>query len=228
MKCPRDNLKKKAMTMRKWTVFLALFTMIAFSPAADAAFVESVIQTRNDGSILLWLDADYAASSGYDPNGKLTWTDANAWIGFLNAENFLGFDDWRLPRARPIDPPGYNISGLPDVGYDITSPRNDLSYLFYTELGNSSGSGPHEYGPFTVPTETAYWMASELKGMQAFIFNMADGYSGVVSIEQNTPLHYAWAVRDIQTVPVPVVGSLWLLLSGLTGFMFARKRLRKP
>lgn len=54
--------------------------------------------------------ANYARTSGYDSDGRMTWSEAQAGIAALNAENSgLGVSDWRLPaivdtgKLRSID-----------------------------------------------------------------------------------------------------------------------------
>ena len=204
----------KAMAMRKWTVFLALFTMIAFSPAADAALVETVIQTRNDGSILMWLnDANYA---GEEKN----WDDAIAWIETLNTASFLGYQDWRLPKAEPISGDTYIVNkdpstdGTADYGYNITSPKNDLAYLYNVEV--VTAASPH---PFESLSADFYWSGSEFDLNEAWAFDFGTGLNTSLSKEE---AHYAWAARDI--VPVPNPGGFFLLGSGLLGLVGIRMR----
>jgi len=47
---------------------------------------------------ITWLaDANYAKTSGYDPDGLMTWNEAQSWIPSLNASNHLGVE---LTRFR--------------------------------------------------------------------------------------------------------------------------------
>lgn len=52
---------------------------------------------------ITWLaDANAAAGSIYDdlyPYGSTTWDHAQAWIASLNAANYLGVSNWRLPTV---------------------------------------------------------------------------------------------------------------------------------
>src|SRR3972149_1606307 len=46
---------------------------------------------------LTWLqDANYAMTSGYDSDGRMTWVAAMAWASGLS---YGGYDDWRLPAG---------------------------------------------------------------------------------------------------------------------------------
>jgi hypothetical protein len=49
---------------------------------------------------ITWLqDANYAKTSGYDGDGRMTWSAAKTW-----ADNLVygGFSDWRLASNSPI------------------------------------------------------------------------------------------------------------------------------
>jgi len=40
----------------------------------------TITQIRDDGSSLMWLkEANYAYTSGYDSDGRMTWVEAMAW-----------------------------------------------------------------------------------------------------------------------------------------------------
>jgi hypothetical protein len=77
--------------MQKKNLILALLAGVALSGAAQAA-----LHDRGGGLIyddvlkVTWLqDANYAKTSGYDADGKMTWVNAVAWA-----------DTPRLPRQR--------------------------------------------------------------------------------------------------------------------------------
>jgi hypothetical protein len=122
----------------------------------------TVTQTRNDGSILMWLQdaatpwtSHYCNVPGNCESLGMTWYQANDWIDSLNSVNYLGFNDWRLPDTKPVNGSSYdvgdgwgfnNYDGSTDVGYNISasgsaypgSTASELAYLFYFELGNVS------------------------------------------------------------------------------------------
>ncbi len=108
----------------------------------NPAYGENALVDNGDGTItddatgLTWSQAD--SGEGMD------WAAALAWIQELNAEGYLGHDDWRLPDAKElqsivdygrgpdatdsaaIDPhfectPITNEAGQPDFGYYWTS-----------------------------------------------------------------------------------------------------------
>ncbi len=99
-----------------------------------------------------WLqDANYAKTSGYDADGRMNWSDANAWATNLV---YGGYDDWRLARNSPVNgeswiyspqdgTPEY-VGGKGDRGYNIVSTASELSYMYYVNLG-LKGKGDYFY-----------------------------------------------------------------------------------
>jgi len=133
--------------LKLWTALLLIFGLTA---TAQAALIDNldgtVTQIRNDGSRLMWLkDTNYAGTTGYANTlgqilGTMTWLEANTWIDLLNSSNYLGYNDWRLPKTLPINGISYNYNnsydGSTDVGYNVTSINSEMAYMFYVELGN--------------------------------------------------------------------------------------------
>lgn len=98
---------------------------------------------------ITWIaDANLAASNtfGIDPsyangflNAQLSWNAANNWIAAMNAANYLGYSDWRLPTTLQPDPScdthspyGYGSSGYGCMG-------GELGHLYHSELGGAAG-----------------------------------------------------------------------------------------
>jgi PEP-CTERM motif len=81
--------------------------------------------------------------------GGMTADTAAAWIAAMNAANYLGFGDWRLPHARPLNGVQHRYEvltdGSSDIGYNLSragSPyagsfAHELAHLFYNTLGNT-------------------------------------------------------------------------------------------
>ena len=92
-----------------------------------------------------WLqDANYAQTSGYDADGKMSWEDAKTWADTLV---YAGYSDWRLPSVRRPDGfvSCYSHDGTCDRGWNITS--GELGYMLLVNLGNigkwdTNGDGP--------------------------------------------------------------------------------------
>lgn len=162
-----------------------------------------------------WLaDANHAATSGYDADGKMDWSGAMAWAAQLS---YCGYGDWRLPAALPVNGVSYNnnlsYDGTTDVGYNITSLANELAYMFAVNLGNHSyydtaGNGPQQgyglanTGVFSNLHEYYYWSGSAVPNLQDYSW----GFSFIVGGQRmyyQPSEHYAWAVRDGDVNPGP-------------------------
>lgn len=221
--------------MNKREVGMLVVCGLAVSP------VQAALVDRGGGMIydtvlnITWLqDANYAQTSGYDDDGRMTWANANAW-----AENLVygGFDDWRLPTVGPVNGSTFNYvfsnNGTTDLGYGNTSLNSEMAYMFYVNLGNlgfctannsaptgcvvQSGYGLVKLGPFTNLQSNVYWSGTGFapSASNAWIFDTNVGLQndGVKGFE-----YYAWAVRPGDVAPpVPLPAAAWLLLSGLGG-----------
>lgn len=177
----------------------------------------------DDVSNITWLaNASLAATNtfgvtGIDADGRMTWDTAQSWIAGMDAANYLGYSDWRLPTTIPAI-----------EGYSQTS--SELGHLFYSELGGTSGisiaaSHNTDYALFSnVNSSLVYWSGTEYTGdpaARAWFFTAFIGYQNHNT--KDTPF-YAWAVRpgDVSAVPVP--GAIWLFSSGLLGLLGFKKR----
>jgi hypothetical protein len=162
---------------------------------------------------ITWLqDANYAKTSGYDPDGLMTWNRAVKWADDLI---YGGFKDWRLASAgliSKIDAFGYD--GTTSKGLNDT--RSEIGHLFFIDLGNKAqyshlGEEQASYGlknTFFVDLKNnrrveflnlqagSYWEAESYpKNLQwASYFRTSDGYTNAASKDDSH--FYAWAVRD--------------------------------
>lgn len=164
-----------------------------------------------------WLqDANYARTSGYDTDGRMTWSAANVWAANLS---YGGYADWRLatnaPQGSDWDITATN-DGSTDRGYNITSTRNELSYMYYVNLGlvgeySPAGVYQPNYGVFGNGTyggqadlglvrnfQSAYYWSAAVYIPGPFGYSWAlesrTGAMGAYGI-QFAPEFYAWAVR---------------------------------
>ena len=163
----------------------------------------------DDGLNITWMqDANYAATQYAQTggavgtaNGEMTWHQAKDWAANLT---YAGYDDWRLPKALPLNGSNYVYNGIAydgtkDEGFNITSPDVEMSYLYYEDLGNISyatltghvnpAGGLTNTGPFANVAltgsnggEAFYWSGSadESNPGSATIrmFDMVEGYEG--------------------------------------------------
>jgi len=98
---------------------------------------------------ITWLDPNYARTSGYDHDGKMTWDNAQTWVNNINPYG-SGITGWRMPVNAPINGVTYNNNsthdGSTDRGSSISAPgtiyaestASEMAYMFYNTLGNSA------------------------------------------------------------------------------------------
>lgn len=221
------------MKIRKVAAGLALIAGVSSAQAA--------LNDRGGGMLyddvlnITWLqDANYAKTSGYDADGKMDWASAKTWAANLV---YGGFDDWRLARNSPVGANWnylFSYNGTTDVGYNITSPNSELSYMYYVNLGlkglfsasfayqpdfgvfgDGAQGGQNDVGLVKNLQSDVYWSgtahASFLdSGAWYFRTNTGDQLNGGQANE-----HYGWAVRDGDVAAIPEPEAYAMLLAGL-------------
>lgn len=152
--------------------------------------------------------------------GTMTWGGAQKWIAAMNAANYLGFNDWRLPTTLQPDASCVFQGPGGSGGYNCTG--SEMGHLFYTELGGLAGQSiatTHNanYSLFQNVESNpnySYWSGTE-SGPLAWTFSLETGYQG--TDYKYNPYLYALAVRPGQVSAVPVPAAVWLFGSGLIG-----------
>jgi len=233
------------MEHQKTLLAVALLASAAVTGTAHSSLVDRGNGLLYDNVLnVTWLqDANYAKTSGYDADGKMGWNSATAWAANLV---FGGFSDWRLATNTPVSGGvnynySYSVNGTTDYGYNITSPKSELAYMYHVNLGlkdylNTSGVYQPTFGVFGNGTtggqanvglvnnlqSYAYWSAEYSPGSGfAWSFDASNGYQvGTFTSNQL----YAWAVRPGDVAPVPVPGAAWLFGSALLGLLGLKKR----
>jgi hypothetical protein len=200
---------------------------------------DSIIDAYYDTTLdITWLaDAGYAQTSGYDDDNRMTWDEAQIWIGTLNASTYLGVTDWRLPQVFDSGLAGCDFSvGGTDCGWNVDTRTGEMASLFYDTLDNRSffdtdgnllqdNSSPRNTGPFLNMPSFYTWADTEsaTNAGEAWYFHLGAGTQNDadMTLERAT-----WAVRsgDIAASVIPIPATFWLFASALAGLGWLRGR----
>jgi hypothetical protein len=226
------------------TRFLVALVLGSFSICANAALLSRLSGQAYYDDVLdiTWLtDANYAATSGYTgDNGHMNWHESAAWIEFLNSSNFLGVNQWRLPKVVDTGSPGCDGAyGGTDCGYNVEVTTGEMAHLFFSTLNNisaydrngtSTGCGNltapclTNVGPFENLLADVYWYGQTYRTATdyAWEFHFRAGDQSARNATVN--FHHAWPVMDGDIGAVPIPAAFWLFGSalGLLGWMKRR------
>jgi len=213
--------------------------LLGLGMSGHAALMDMGDGTIYDTDIQLsWLkDANYAMTSGYDADGRMSWAAANTWANSLNDfGGFAGLTGWRLPTVVDTGSSGCNFaySGT-DCGYNVDTSTSEMAHLYYDELGNlgyyntsgvaQAGWGLTNTGPFTNLQPYLYWSGTEYAPHTNTAWTLYFSH-GAQDWDDKTGHVYALAVHPGErSTSVPEPGTLLLLGSGLAGIAVFRKRL---
>ena len=121
---------------------------------------------------LTWTQSpDWDGDGDIDANDKFTWGDAQAYVDTLNAQNYGGYSDWRLPSIKEL----YSLidfSGITGMTVATAIPYIDTDYFAF-------GYGDEAVGQRIIDAQ--YWSSTEyvsttMGGMHTvFGVNFADG-----------------------------------------------------
>jgi len=138
--------------------------MLAVSDAAQATLIDRGGGLIYDDQLnVTWLqDANYAKTTNYDADGKMTWSKAMTWadnLSYYDSVRNVTWDDWRLPSVVDTGTAGCNIaySGT-DCGWNVQTKTgstvySELAYMYYVNLGlladhDISGNSQANFGIF--------------------------------------------------------------------------------
>lgn len=229
----------------KNTLLAAAFSAGLFSATSAHAVLtltlggQGVYDSDRD---ITWLqNANLAATntfgvSGINANGTMTWNTAQSWIAGMNAANYLGYNDWRLPITMQPDASCSGYSIVESYGYNCTG--SEMGHLYHTDLGNlgtyntswayQPGWGLTNTGPFSNVQSDYYWSGTEyaLNTGAAWFFHTRGGRQDALG--KGEDYIYAWVVRDgdspVVTSPVPEPETYTMLLTGLGLLSFTARR----
>lgn len=173
-------------------------------------------------------------------SGAMLYSVAGSWLHAMNNQQYLGYNDWRLPAINPINPNGIfdftmSNTGTTDGGTNISAPgtlyagstSSEMAYMFYNNLVSYSGGGNSAL--FDNLNAGYYWSSTEKytvpSGQMSFNFS-----SGVqISVQRDLP-SFVWAVRNgdsgiaIASVPEPETYGMMMVGLGLMGFIIRRHK----
>lgn len=179
---------------------------------------------------ITWLrDANYAKTSGFDLDGKMSWAQANTWA---NAVTFAGFGGWRLPTT--LVPDSSCTSHANSAGANCSG--SEMGHLYYTEFGNSYMSSAHVNTPTnmgnflnTVTTNAYYWSrTSTSQTGDAYAFTFGRGHQGYgaksLVVDYAMLVHYGDISAVVTAVPEPETYAMLLAGLGLIGAVARRRK----
>jgi len=148
---------------------------------------------------LTWLqDANYAATSGYDTYGRMTWGNAMTWADDLS---YGGFEDWRLPTIVDNGNDGCNRSyGGTDCGFNVDTSGSEMAYMWYDILGNTpyfDTSGTYPQAGWGLTNTSADGVS--FSNLKSFVY-----WSGT---EYAPGTHLAWHFDT----NIPLLKGIWFL-----------------
>ncbi len=178
---------------------LSITAMLMMTSQANASLIKRTDNlVYDDISKVTWLtDVQYAETSGFDTDSKMSWSDSISWAADLNA---FGFSNWRLASLSE----GKNLqSSSSDFGLFANIPS--LTAPFWSSSEDPSINTNKAYlfklnGDFGFPEKTG----------ERFAWAVIDG--DVAGIKVNA------------TVSEPVTMAIFTL--GLAGLSFRRKQFK--
>jgi len=264
------------MRKMKGIIGVLLFGLLGFINIAHAALndlgnglvddtVFNITWMKDGNMVKTSCDTDNALWQAFDPttvtsnsgrsktticdtdNGSLNWFEAEAWIEILNAEVYLGHDDWRQPTTT-----------VPDATCDGTASNcrlSELGHLFNDTVVNGGLENPNNSGtvatggtlgtscwndaPSGCFTEKGdfentqhvdgYWSGTSQSASSAWRFKTYNGVQDTAN-KKTAVKFFVWPVRTGLSVVVQQIPtlSIWGLgiMSLLLGFVARRKSRR--
>jgi len=161
--------------------------------------------------------------------GRLNWFEAEAWIAVLNAQNYLGHNDWRQP-ATPQPDLTCELIFAPGNNGGFNCRVSELGNLFNVSLGNPNDGGTgvgldgstgtlgtgcftgggavapfcfQNTAPFSNAPIGSHWSGNEYapNTSSAWLFSTESGRQGIV--DKVSGSLSVWPVRSGQSADTP-------------------------
>ena len=138
---------------------------------------EDGLTVHDNNTGLTWQQtADIDNDGDIDIDDKFTWDDAMTYAATLNAANFGGYDDWRLPRIKELYSlilfSGEDVSGWTGTDPSELTPFIDTGYF---EFGYGDTAALERIIDAQYWSSTAYVSTTMRGDSTAFGVNFADG-----------------------------------------------------
>lgn len=223
-----SNLKSTA------AVGTMLALMASIANAQLTAVTHDGVALINDSSLNVTWVADASLS------GPLTWSSsaapgsAQAWVASLNARDYAGFNDWKLPTGDGVYTTNPRVIGdFVQQGWGLsTDPvKNQLGWLLFNELGNQYQHRLSNAGPFmNLNPDGFLWSSNDYVDPRFPDFGPAAwAYLVPAGFEALNYEGYTGGVLAVRSgeVPVPEPATLSLLAFGLTAVGLIKWRNKK-
>jgi hypothetical protein len=203
-----------------FTKFVAVIGIIEMIMIAQA---QAGLIDRGNGLIydsnlnITWMqDANYAQTSGYDNDGRMTWREAMSWADSLD---YGGFKNWRLPNMDR-DSDGI-IEGVCSSGVQ-SSLDNEFGILFgcsYWKLGLQGAN------LFINVQPGNHWSLNTYKTIDHLAWQLNNCPSGRCVNYKAIPAN-TWAVHDgdVGALDISAPSTAALFGIGLASLVLTRRR----
>ncbi len=149
--------------------------------------------------------------------GTMDFYSAYLWLQALNDLDYLGFSDWRLPRAANRDGSGFCEGSF--------CPDSEMGHLFHVESISTLNQSPFQF-----VSKRGYWYEDRpaFDFFRRWTFDFVSGnQTGEFTsclFSCSPPKHAVWAVRDGDVSPVPLPPAVLLFTSALISLVAVARK----